>query len=232
MAPTPTVRYDGLADHYDDLFSHYDDPGGSPGADLVELLGPPTGTCLDIGCGTGLSGRALASAGWRVGGLDLSADQLRLAATRLQWVVRGDAHRLPFASASVDRVAAMFVHTDVDDFAAILREIARVLRPDGRVGYVGVHPCFVGHHIDSVTGSDERLGLGPGYREAGWVEPAGFDSDRFRTAGLRRHVGARHMPLADLLGGFVAAGLHLESVLESGDGLVPWRLGVHASKLA
>jgi len=51
----------------------------------------------------------------------------------------------------------MFAHTDVDDFAAVVREVARVLSPGGRFVYVGTHPCFVGRHIDSPLLSDEQL---------------------------------------------------------------------------
>jgi hypothetical protein len=36
-----------------------------------------------------------------------------------------------------------FFHTDVEDFAAIVREVARCLRSGGRFIYLGVHPCFV-----------------------------------------------------------------------------------------
>jgi methylase of polypeptide subunit release factors len=48
-------------------------------------LGPPAEDrrVLDVCCGGGLSGLALAEAGWQVHGVDISADQLRLAAPRL-----------------------------------------------------------------------------------------------------------------------------------------------------
>jgi SAM-dependent methyltransferase len=225
------ARYDGHAEFYDRLFAGYTDPTDSPGADLARLLGPPTGDgwVLDVCCGGGLSGLALAAAGWRVGGLDISADQLRLAATRLGAVARADAHRLPVRSGSIGHAAAMFAHTDVDDFAAVVREVARVLSPGGRFVYVGTHPCFVGPHIDSPVVSDERLSTSAGYGDARWVPPDAFDTPRFGP-GIRRRVGAQHVPLADLLAAFIDAGLALERVCEGGCGLVPWRLGLAAAK--
>lgn len=227
------ARYDGHAEFYDRLFAGYTDPSDSPGVDLTRLLGPPAGDgwVLDVCCGGGLSGLALAATGWRVGGVDLSADQLRLAAPRLEWVARADAHRLPFRSGSVQQAAAMFAHTDVDDFPVVVHEVARVLSPGGRFVYVGTHPCFVGPHIDSPAVSDERLSLSAGYDEARWVPPEEFDTPRFGP-GIRRRVGARHLPLAGLLGGFIDAGLVLERVCETGGGLVPWRLGLAAVKAA
>lgn len=230
-AGTIEARYDGHAEFYDRLFAGYTDPTDSPGADLTRLLGPPTGDgwVLDVCCGGGLSGLALAAAGWRVRGVDISADQLRLAAPRLSGVARADAHRMPFLSGSIGRAAAMFAHTDVDDFAAVVREVARMLSPGGRFAYVGTHPCFVGPHIDSPVVSDERLSLGAGYGDPRWVAPEEFDTPHFGP-GIRRRVGARHVPLAELLASFADAGLVIERVCESGGGLVPWRLGLAAAK--
>jgi SAM-dependent methyltransferase len=225
------ARYDGHAKFYDRLFARYTDPNDSPGADLARLVGPPTGNgwVLDVCCGGGLSGLALAAAGWRVRGVDISADQLQLAASRLGSVARADAHRLPVRSGSVGQAAAMFAHTDVDDFAVVVREVARVLAPGGRFVYVGTHPCFVGPHIDSPVVSDERLSLSAGYGDARWAPPEAFDTPRFGP-GIRRRVGARHVPLAGLLSAFIDAGLVLERVCEAGGGLVPWRLGLASAK--
>jgi SAM-dependent methyltransferase len=230
MPTVPTARYDGQADFYDALFAHYQGSVGSPGAVLSALLGPVSGQCLDVGCGTGLSGLALATAGWRVGGLDVSSDQLRLAKPRLAWVVRGDARALPFASGSVDCAAGMFVHTDVDDFGALVLEVARVLRPGGRFAYLGVHPCFVGPHIEGATTDEEELHVFRGYRRAEWIQAWEFRSERFRSSGLRQQVGARHVPLANLLGAFTMSGLILDTISEHGEAVVPWMLGLGAQK--
>jgi SAM-dependent methyltransferase len=225
------ARYDGHAEFYDRLFAGYTDPADSAGADLARLVGVPTGDrwVLDVCCGGGLSGLALAASGWRVRGVDISADQLRLAATRLGAVARADAHRLPIRSGSIGQATAMFAHTDVDDFAAVVGEVARVLSPGGRFVYVGTHPCFVGPHIDSPVVSDERLSVSAGYRDLRWTPPEAFDTPRFGP-GIRRRVGARHVPLAALLTAFIDAGLVIERVCEGGGGLVPWRLGLTATK--
>jgi predicted TPR repeat methyltransferase len=46
---------------------------------LARLLGPGAGRCLDLGCGTGVAVPVLDGLGWRVVGVDLSRDQLRVA---------------------------------------------------------------------------------------------------------------------------------------------------------
>ena len=64
-------RYDGHADWYD----QWNGPNAERNAaEVTELLGPGEGLCLDLGCGSGLYFRALASTGRAVVGLDRSAD--------------------------------------------------------------------------------------------------------------------------------------------------------------
>src|SRR6185295_5534455 len=62
---------------------------------------PPGASLLEIGCGTGWFGRALAQRGFRVAGLDPSVAMLARAQGRFP-LVRGDAARLPFAERSFD----------------------------------------------------------------------------------------------------------------------------------
>jgi ubiquinone/menaquinone biosynthesis C-methylase UbiE len=142
MAP---ARYDGLADWYDESVALY---SATATPLIMRLVGASPGRCLDVGCGTGAHLAALAGAGWSVVGVDASADQLRVARRRagslVNALVQGDAAGLPFADGPFDLVVSAFTHTDVDNFAALADEVHRVLRPDGRFVYVGLHPCFTG----------------------------------------------------------------------------------------
>src|SRR5256712_6235127 len=105
---------------------------------LVATLGArPSDVVLDVATGTGLVAREIEGRyGCRVVGLDQSADMLAAAASRnghLPRLVRGRAERLPFADASFDHVTFTYLLRYVDDPAATLRELARVLRPGGRL---------------------------------------------------------------------------------------------------
>jgi len=143
------ARYDGLAEWYDQEQARIARRADAPIEEFARLAGRGPGLFVEIGCGTGITSLALAARGWTVIGLDISADQLTVARSRCQAVVRADAHRLPFRSESIRALGMAFVHTDVDAFDAVVREVARVLAPDATLTYLGVHPCFVGHHIDS-----------------------------------------------------------------------------------
>jgi SAM-dependent methyltransferase len=226
-AGVPTARYDGLADWYDVEQARIAERPDAPIEQFAALVGAGTGLLVEIGCGTGLTGAALVARGWSVVGLDVSADQLALARHRLHGALRGDAHELPFRSAGLPAVGMAFVHTDVDDFAGVMREIGRVLAPGGRFAALGVHPCFVGHHVDRPDKSDAHLGFVSGYRD-----PVRVDESEQFGPGIRSRVGAHHVPLGLLLTAVIDAGLVLDGVVESGDGIVPWMLGVTARKPA
>src|SRR5215467_5530020 len=118
MATRTKARYDGLADWYDARFVIGAEPH-QPG--LLDLLGPGSGPCLDIGCGTGRNFGTIRASGRTVVGLDYSADQLRLARTRTDGpLLRGDAAHVPFRDASFDAAIMMWISTDVDDFSRVL----------------------------------------------------------------------------------------------------------------
>lgn len=68
---------------------------------------------------------------------------LRHASGRLA-AARADATRLPVADGALDAVVTVMAHTDIPDYPTVLREVARVLRPEGVLVHVGAHPCFCG----------------------------------------------------------------------------------------
>jgi len=217
----PRARYDGHADWYDANLAPYIEAAGS---DLLALLGPGPGRCLDLGCGTGANLRRLTDAGWSVIGVDLSSDQLRRAHARAPAgveLLQGDATALPFAEASFDAVACALLHTDVEDFTAVCREAHRVLKRGGRLAYVGIHPCFVGPFARNPPGEPPELHRG--YRNTEWTTE-GFSD------GIRRRAGAKHVPLADFFNAFLDAGFRLTQVLEAADEEYPTRIGLAAER--
>jgi SAM-dependent methyltransferase len=221
MPATTKARYDGHADWYE----AWNQPHvAGTGADVASLLGPGDGPCLDLGCGGGAYLDALAATGRSVVGLDRSGDQLRFARRRSQRVVQGDAAALPFADGTFTAVAAIWISTDVDDFGAVAAEAARVLRPGGLLACYGAHPCFNGPHVEWL---DDGVRIHPGYRLSGWHQESPWWGIY-----VRKRVGMRQHPLAELLTSVIGAGLVIEHLAEPGDRPVPNVLAIRARKPA
>jgi demethylmenaquinone methyltransferase / 2-methoxy-6-polyprenyl-1,4-benzoquinol methylase len=100
----------------------------------------PGDRVLDAACGTGDLAIAARDAGGKVTGLDFSERMLERArrkSDQIDWV-QGDALALPFEDASFDAATIGFGIRNVDDIDAGLRELARVVRPGGRLAVLEI----------------------------------------------------------------------------------------------
>jgi len=142
-----------------DLFAGLPDRYGSMGAllsfgqdprwrrALVTSIDPHPGQrVLDVATGTALVAFELAArGGCEVLGVDQSDQMLTVARARLAArpelgglvaFARAEAERLPFADAEFDALTFTYLLRYVDDPAATMRELVRVLRPGARIGMV------------------------------------------------------------------------------------------------
>jgi len=96
----------------------------------------------------------------------------------------------------------------------VIRETARVLRPEAPVVYIGAHPCFVGPH-SLFVGAEGVPELHRGYRPSRRYDcsaPGVANPD-----GLRARVDSAHLPLDGFLKAFLEAGFRIERLEELGD---------------
>lgn len=101
----------------------------------AEAVVGPGDLVLDACCGTGNLACAAEAAGGRVTGLDFSEQMLaraRRKSSSIEWV-EGDLLALPFEDQSFDAATIGFGIRNVVDLDAGLRELARILKPGGRL---------------------------------------------------------------------------------------------------
>ena len=147
----------------------------------------PGDRALDLACGTGDIAIALARHGARAVGLDITHRMLQLAAPRSSAVrfLTGDMISLPFAAASFDLVTTGYGLRNVPDLDAAIAEIARVLKPGGRLLSLDfnrpenalVRAAYLGYL--NIVGAT-----------LGWVLHRDPDTYRYIPASIRRYPGA------------------------------------------
>jgi ubiquinone/menaquinone biosynthesis C-methylase UbiE len=107
---------------------------------LVRFAGVRSGqSVLDVGTGTGVVAITAARAGAAVSAVDLTPDLLDqarqsapIAGVSVDWK-QGDVESLPYPDASFDVVLSQFGHIFAPRPEVAVREMARVLRPGGRI---------------------------------------------------------------------------------------------------
>jgi demethylmenaquinone methyltransferase / 2-methoxy-6-polyprenyl-1,4-benzoquinol methylase len=97
----------------------------------------PGSTVLDLACGTGDLCRELQASALVPVGVDLSFGMLAAARTTAP-LVQGDALRLPVRDGAVDGVTCGFALRNVVDLAPLWDELARIVRPGGRIALLEV----------------------------------------------------------------------------------------------
>jgi len=147
----------------------------------------PGERALDLACGTGDIAFAAAAKGARVVGLDLTHRMLQLAAqkSRAAEFVTGDMTSLPFPSQTFDLVTTGYGLRNVPDLNLAIDEIARVLRPGGRLlslDFNRPQPALVrAVYLSYLTVVGATLG---------WILHRDPDTYRYIPASIRRYPGA------------------------------------------
>jgi len=135
----------------------------------------------DLGCGTGALAAALAPHVAHVHAIDaspamLSAASSRLAACRNVTLSEGTLEALPLGDASLDAAVLMLVLHHVADPLRALRDVRRVLRPNGRLLIADMRPHAQERYREQM--GHVWLGFDPQELTA-WLHAAGFTNVRY-----------------------------------------------------
>lgn len=176
--------YDQIAGIYDTVFTdhriHVDG--------VIRLLTEryPDGNrrplVLDLGCGTGLLGKALGDQGFRVVGLDFSRKSLQCLHQRDSGMacMLADIEFLPISDRCFDAVVCLGVWRHIRARDSVLDDVCRILRDDGYM-VLGYFPPKIGGFVRLPEAGWSRLLVGAyatATRWFGYADHAGFDAER------------------------------------------------------
>jgi demethylmenaquinone methyltransferase / 2-methoxy-6-polyprenyl-1,4-benzoquinol methylase len=162
---------------------------------VAALALPPGSLVLDLAAGTGDLCRDLQTAGHRPVGVDLSWGMLAAARTTAP-LVQADVTRLPVPDARADGATCGFALRNLADLDAFLAELARIVRPGGRVAVLEVsepdsallrwgHGVYFGKVVPRIGGLlSDRSAYRYLPRSAAYLPPPGELVRRFAGAGF------------------------------------------------
>ncbi len=192
--------------------------------ELAQMLPPPDGLVVDLGCGEGRLGRELTPLGYHVVGLDRSPTLARAAraADPSIAVVLADAAHVPLRDGCAQLVVACMSLLDMDDLDSTLGEASRVLGPRGVVCAAIVHP-FASAQDANFT-DDDHPRFTERYLDERRTEVVA------RSHGVSMTFVSMHRPLARYVSALGANGFAVAALREYGTAAIPWLLVLRAEK--
>ena len=154
---------------------------------------------LDLASGTGDLARGVAARGAKPVGLDITHRMMQLARVRVPGIpfLTGDMTALPFADATFDLVTTGYGLRNVPDLPVAITEIARVLKPGGRMLSLDFnnpeHAVVRAIYLAYLAAVGSLLGL---------VLHGDPDTYRYIPESIRRYPGAREIAALLAAGGF------------------------------
>ncbi|MFC1932501.1 class I SAM-dependent methyltransferase [Chloroflexota bacterium] len=213
------------AKHVNSGYDTYRDLYNNPA--FFEIVGDLSNlTVLDAGCGEGYNTRKLAKQGVRIVAVDISAKMIEFARLEeqreplgIRYEVASISNLAIFADEQFDAVVSTMALMDCADYAAAIRELWRVLTPQGIMTFNVLHPCFtnapLGWEHDQ-DGSIIGIRLGNYFQKGAYMESWQFgaapESERQKVRPFT--VIYFHRTLADFLNPLCGAGFRIEAIAE------------------
>lgn len=184
---------------------------------MLKLMGDVKGKrILDLGCGEGGYSRELAKRGAELVSVDCSAKAIEYAINLanqagldIEHYVRNSNDLFDIVSEQFDIVLCSMMLMDCEDFDGTLREVSRVLKPNGRLFASVLHPCFDGNHQSGIgrqgTGIDRQVVV------MNYFEPKEWEAPLWKGT---IPVIWRHRTMEDYVKAFIKAGLTIVDLNE------------------
>ncbi|TME49480.1 MAG: class I SAM-dependent methyltransferase [Chloroflexi bacterium] len=177
---------------------------------FFELVPPPRGRTLEVGCGEGRVSRDLANRGHNVVAVDTSTELIGLArnADHKSAYLRCDAAALPFDTESFDLAVFYNSLMDIDDMERAVVEAARVLRVGGTLCACVTHPTADAGRFESHL-PNARFVI-----DGSYLGPRRWFEGKMEREGLRMHFAGWAYSLEGYFGALERAGFGSQAVRE------------------
>jgi SAM-dependent methyltransferase len=176
---------------------------------FLELLPSPGRRTVDIGCGEGRLTRHLKELGHQIVGIDASPSMVAAAreSDPSMDIRMADVAALPLDDASADLAVAFMSLHDIDAMPLAVREIARILKPGGKLCFAIVHPLNSAGRFERQT-ADAHFVV-----EGDYLRPFRY-SEAVDRNGLAMTFHSQHRPFAAYFSALEEAGFLVEALRE------------------
>ena len=171
---------------------------------------------LDLGCGEGGYSRELTKRGAQLVSIDCSKKAIEYATAlakeenlHIEHFVRNSNDLFDIKSEQFDIVLCSMMLMDCEDFEGTLREVVRVLKPNGRLFASVLHPCFDGNHESGI--GRQGIGIERQVVVMNYFEPKEWEAPLWKGT---VPVIWRHRTLEDYVKTFLKVGLTIVDLNE------------------
>ncbi len=155
--------YDDWAETYNATLKDWNYQAPSDAAAALAVHLQPGDPVLDVGCGTGMFGRALSAvADCRIDGVDISEASLKVAAEAGVYdnlrALNLQATPLPLETDTYAAAACVGVLTYIEDARALLTDLCRIVRPGGHILFTHRDDRWAALDFDGLVAELEATG--------------------------------------------------------------------------
>lgn len=184
---------------------------------MLKFMGDVKGKkILDLGCGEGGYSRELSKKGAQLVSIDCSKKAIEFANAfakeenlHIEHHIRNSNDLFDIESEQFDIVLCSMMLMDCEDLEGTLREVVRVLKPNGRLFASVLHPCFDGNHETGI--GRQGVGIERQVVVMNYFEPKEWEAPLWKGT---TPVIWRHRTLEDYVKTFIKVGLTIVDLNE------------------